>query len=89
VASLVDRVVAWRVGFPFAAMQAWLAAHRPRGLPSDGSASSGNAFTGRTAMAGASYRGPASRAWQSADLEIGTAAAGSDASVIRADAVIV
>jgi len=89
VASLVDRVVAWRVGWPFAAVRAWLSAHPPRGLPPDGSASGGNAITGQTTMTGTSYRGPASRAWQSADLEISTAPAGSDASMIRVDAVIV
>src|SRR5260221_5417349 len=89
VASVVDRVVGWRVGLPFAAVQAWLSAHPPRGLPSDGSASGGNAITGQTTMTGASYRGPASPAWQSADLEISTAPAGSDASMIRVDAVIV
>jgi hypothetical protein len=89
VASLVDRPAAWRVRLPFAAVQAWLSAHPPRGLPSDGSASSGNAITGQTAMTGTGYRGPASRAWQSADLEDGTAPAGSDASTIRIDAVLV
>jgi hypothetical protein len=89
VTSLVDQVVAWRVSLPFAATRAWLSAHPPRGLPSDGSASSGNAFAGRTTMAGASYRGPASPAWQSADLEISTAPAAAGGSVIRADAVIV
>lgn len=89
VASLVDQVAAWRVGLPFAAVQAWLPAHPPRGLHSDGSASGGNAITARTTMAGNSYQGPASRAWQSAELEIGTAPAGPGASVIRVDAVIV
>jgi hypothetical protein len=87
--SLVDRVLAWRVGLPLAAVQAWLSAHPPRGLPSDGSASGGNAITGQATMTGTSYRGPAGRAWQSADLEISTAPAGSDASMIRVDAVIV
>ncbi len=89
VTSLADRVAAWKVSMPFAAARAWLRAHPPRGLPPDGSARSGNAFTGRTSMTGASYRGPTSRAWQSADLEISTAPAGPHASVIRADAVIV
>ena len=89
VASLVDRVVAWRVGSPFAAVQAWLSAHPPRGLPSDGWARGGNAITGQTTMTGTSYRGPASRAWQSADLEISTFPAGSETSMIRVDAVIV
>ncbi|HEY6501888.1 MAG TPA: hypothetical protein VIZ20_20845, partial [Streptosporangiaceae bacterium] len=86
---LVDRVVAWRAGLPFAAVRAWLLAHPPRGLPSDGSASGGNAITGHASMAGTSYRGPAGRAWQSADLEISAAPAGADASMIRVDAVIV
>jgi hypothetical protein len=89
VTSLVDRVLAWRVGLPFAAVQAWLSAHPPRGLPSDGSARDGNAKTGQTTMTGTSYRGPARRAWQSADLEISIAPAGSDASMIRVDALIV
>ena len=88
-ASLVDRVLAWRVGMPSEAVQAWLSAHPPRGLPQDGSATGGNTSTGQATMTGTSYRGPASRAWQSADLEISTAPADSDASVIRADAVIV
>jgi hypothetical protein len=89
VTSLVDRVVAWRAGLPFAAVQTWLPAHPPRGLPSNGSASGGNAITGQASMAGISYAGPASRAWQSADLEISAAPAGADASLIRVDAVIV
>jgi hypothetical protein len=89
VGSLVDRILAWRARVPFAAVQAWLSAHPPRGLPADGSASGGNSNTGQTTMTGTSYRGPASRAWQSADLEISAAPAGPDASVIRADAVIV
>lgn len=89
VTSLVDRVMTWRVGLAFASARAWLSAHPPRGLHSDGTASSGNAYTGQTTSAGMSYRGPASRAWQSADLEIGVAPAGPGASTIRVDAVIV
>ncbi len=89
VTSLVDRVAAWRVRMPFPVARDWLAAHPPRGLRPDGSAASGYANTGVITMAGTSYRGPASGAWQSADLEIGVAPAGPAASVIRADAVIV
>jgi hypothetical protein len=89
VSSLVDRVMAWRVRLPFTAVRAWLAAHPPRGLRTDGSASDENAATGQTTMSGTSYRGPASAAWQSANLEISAAPAGPDTTVIRADAVIV
>jgi hypothetical protein len=87
VSSLVDRVMTWRVRLPFPAAQSWLSAHPPRGLPGDGSAQSSD--QGVPGLAGYSYRGPASPAWQSAELEIGTAPAGRGASVIRADAVIV
>jgi hypothetical protein len=89
VTSLVDRVVAWQVGSPFAAVRAWLWAHPPRGLPPDGSASGGNAITGQSSAASQSYRGPADRAWQSANLEISVAPAGAGTSTIRVDAVIV
>jgi hypothetical protein len=87
VTSMVDRVAAWRAGSPFAAVRAWLSAHPPRGLPSAGSASGRKA--GQDSMAGWGYRGPADRAWQSANLEISAAPAGADASTIRVDAVIV
>jgi len=87
--SLVDRFEVWRVPLPFAAARTWLSAHRPPGLHSDGTSSSGNAVTGRTTMAGISYRGPAGPAWQSADLEIAAAPAGPHASFIRVDAVVV
>lgn len=87
VGTLVDQVVTWRAPLPFPAAQAWLSAHPPRGLAQDGSVQDGNR-TGPD-LFGYSYRGPASPAWQSADLEIGTAPAGPGASVIRADAVII
>ena len=89
VSSLVDRVLAWQVRLPFTAVQAWPAAHPPRGLTADGSASAKNTVTGQTTMSGTSYRGPASLAWRSADLELSAAPAGPDATAIRADAVIV
>ncbi len=81
--SLVDRVRAFEVGQPFGTVSRWLRAHPPHGMPLDGTAN-GNGNT----MAGASYRGPANPAWQSADLEISVAPAGPDASMIRVDAVI-
>lgn len=87
VSSLVDQMISWQVGLPFPAAQAWLSAHPPPGLPDDGS-SQGWDRSGAD-MAGYGYRGPASPAWQSASLQIGTAPAGPASSVIRADAVIV
>jgi hypothetical protein len=87
VGSLVDRVMTWKVRLSFPAAQSWLSAHPPHGLPSDGSAAGS---TGAVAdIAGYSYRGPASAAWQSAELEISTAPAGHGASVIRVDALVV
>lgn len=87
VTSLVDRVVAWRAGLPIAAARKWLAAHPPRGLPSDGAAN-GSQSAGVTVY-GTSYRAPASHAWASADLEISVAPDGPDATAIRVDALIV
>jgi hypothetical protein len=87
VSSLVDRVMAWQAPVPFPAIQAWLSARPPRGLPRDGSAQGWTATV--PDMVSYSYRGPASLAWQSADLEISAAPAGPGASVIRADAVVV
>jgi hypothetical protein len=87
VSSLVDRVMTWRVRLPFPAARSWLSAHPPRGLPGGGSAQGW--ARGVPDLAWYSYRGPASPAWQSAELEISTAPAGGGGSVIRADAVIV
>jgi hypothetical protein len=81
--------MSWRVGLPFAAARAWLAAHSPRGLTNIGSSSDGNTRKGLTSMADTGYRGPADKAWQSADLEISVAPDGAHSSAIRADAVIV
>src|SRR5262249_42427353 len=69
--SVVDQVMTWRVRLPFAAVNAWLLAHPPRGLRTNGSSSSRDGRTGLTSIAN-SYGGPASQAWQSANLEIST-----------------
>jgi hypothetical protein len=87
VRSLIDTSRSWRLAMSFSQARAWLKAHRPRGLPQDGSS------TGRTAAqattAGYSYRGRSSPAWQSADLEVEVAGAAGSTSVLRADAVVV
>jgi hypothetical protein len=87
VGSLVDRIRSWRVAMPFARAAAWLRAHRPRGLRSNGSSrASGPAGT---TMIGVSYAGQDSPAWQSAELDIGVAPAGRGTSVMRADALVI
>jgi len=90
VGSLVDQSRSWRVPLPFGQASSWLHAHAPRGLRSDGSMSSMNA-SGETAptMVGVGYAAAASPAWQWAELDIGVAAAGPGASVLRADGVVI
>jgi hypothetical protein len=63
---------------------------REDGLQQDGSMGQwGIGGTGGTIITGYSYDGPSNPAWQSADLAIEVAPAGSDASVIRADGQVV
>ncbi|HET7018672.1 MAG TPA: hypothetical protein VFI65_32435 [Streptosporangiaceae bacterium] len=89
VLTLVDHKMSWRVGKPFSIVRAWLAAHRPRGLTAEGWSRNRNIRTHQTEMAGTSYPGAASPAWQSASLEISAAIAGAKSTVIRVDAVVV
>jgi hypothetical protein len=86
------------VPMPFAQAVTWLGTEQPGslhqgglredGLVQDGSTGQPHAG-GRTITIGYSYDGPPSPAWQSADLAIEVAPAGSDASVIRADGQVV
>ncbi len=87
VSSLIDQVRSWRVPMPLSQSLAWLQAHHPRGLRDDGSDSAGG--PGGITMIGYGYAGQGSPAWQSAELEIAVAPAGSGASIIRADGVVV
>jgi hypothetical protein len=87
VSSLVDTARFWRVAMSFQRALAWLQAHPPRQLAENGTASTWDGHG--TSMAGFSYGGPASPAWQSAALEIGVAPAAGGGTVIRADAVVV
>ena len=100
VSSLVDRSRSWRVPVPFAQAVTWLGTEQPGslhqgglredGLQQDGSTGQPRAGgTGRTIIIGYTYDGPPNPAWQSADLGIEVAPAGSDASVIRADGQVV
>lgn len=91
VRSLVDQVKIWRVKSPFATVQRWIWAHRPRGLilvAREGPIKVQD--SGRTVMFGLSYHGHLGNpAWQSANLEIGAARVGPRTTVIRVDAVVV
>ncbi len=87
VGTLIDTARSWRVAMPFTKMAAWLAGHRPRGLPRVGSMTMTD--KGQVVMVGYGYGGRSSRAWQSSELDIGVAPAGPKASVMRADGVVV
>jgi hypothetical protein len=87
VGSLIDTSRSWRLAMTFSQALAWLKAHRPRGLPRDGSSTGSR--PGQVSIAGYSYGGHSSPAWQSADLEVEVAGAGGGTSVLRADAVVV
>jgi hypothetical protein len=90
VSSLVDQVKIWRVKSPFAEVQRWLWAHRPRGLTITGTSGPIN-IAGQNVMFGINYHGKGRDhpAWQSADLEIGAARVGPHTTVIRVDAVVI
>lgn len=87
VGSLIDTSRSWRLAMTFSQALAWLRAHRPRGLPQEGTSQSWD--RGQLTSAGYGYRGHSSPAWQSADLEVAVADAGGGTSVLRADAVVV
>jgi hypothetical protein len=87
VGSLIDTSRSWRLAMTFSQAVAWLRAHRPRGLPQDGSSQSWS--QGQLTSAGYSYRGHSSPAWQSAALEVAVSGARGGTSVLRADAVVV
>jgi hypothetical protein len=67
---------------PFTAAEEWLAAHGPAGLRRD-------VGEGPYPASGFSYAGPASPAWDSAELDIEVAPASDGAIVMRADAQVV
>jgi hypothetical protein len=87
VSTLIDTARSWRIAVPFTKMAAWLTKHRPRGLPQVGSTTMTD--RGKVVMVGYGYRGRSSKAWQSSELDIGVAPAGKNASVMRADGVVV
>jgi hypothetical protein len=99
VQSLVDDSRSWQLAMPFRAAAAWLARHRPAGLPQEGSAGTAagpppNPPPGQPAfpspgMAGYGYSGPSSPAWASAELDVEVAPAGRHDSVMRADGLVV
>ena len=83
--SLVDKAKFWHVTSPFAKASAWVTAHPPAGLASDGTSSGDTAEGGQSA--GVSYAAADSVHWTSARLEIDVASAGDGGSDIRADGI--
>lgn len=84
--SLVDEARFWGVDLPFDEVLAWVRAHPPDGLTQSGT---GDVTAPGSRIAKVSYVEPGSTAWQPPQLEVGVAAVGDRASVLRADAVIV
>jgi hypothetical protein len=87
VSSLVDQTRSWQIPMPFGQAVAWIEAHRPRGLHRDGSTSGWD--QDGTTTTGYGYGGPASPAWQSAELDVEVAPASHGQSVLRADGLVV
>ncbi len=83
--SFAHSIRSWRLAMPFTAAEEWLAAHPPAGLRQDG-----EDLSYGPPASGYSYAGPASAAWDSAELDIEVAPANDGASVVmRADALVV
>jgi hypothetical protein len=79
-----DAERSWRLGMPFAAASAWIAAHRPAGLRQTASGSGGP-----PAASGYTYAGPDGPAWgTAAELDIEVVQAGTDGSYLRADGYV-
>lgn len=71
---------------PIAQAAAWIGAHRPRGLRRQSSFTVGAPVSRVT---GYGYTGPASPAWESAQLEVEFLPSGPGATVMRADGVVI
>lgn len=84
--SVVDKARFWRVAMPSATTLAWIHAHGPRGLVTEGSMNGGGAGT---QTGGYSYTEPGADPGTSPALEMGVASAGDHASVIRADGMVI
>jgi hypothetical protein len=85
-ASLVDQSSFWRVDRPADQTLAWIKAHPPTGLSRTGS---GMLSTPTAKVHGLGWGAPDTAAWRSAQLQVGIAADGDSASVIRADGMAV
>jgi hypothetical protein len=80
--SFADSTRSSRLAMPLTAAEEWLAAHGPAGLRRD-------VEEGPDPWWGFSYAGPASPAWDSAELDIEVAPASDGTIVMRADAFVV
>jgi hypothetical protein len=85
-ASLVDGAEYWRVPLSLQQAGAWVDAHPPRELHSNGS-SQGTGPNGDTSLGYSYADNHASPAWTQAELEISIASAGARASIWRIDGI--
>ena len=81
VTGLADAQQSWRLNMPVSAAARWLAAHRPAGLKETG-------WTNPPPPTAYSFAGPAGAAWGGAELDVGVAPDGSNASFLRADGLV-
>jgi hypothetical protein len=81
VTGLADAQQSWRLNMPVSSAARWLAAHRPAGLKETG-------WANPPPPTAYSFAGPASAAWGGAELEVGVAADGANASFLRADGLV-
>jgi hypothetical protein len=81
VTGLVDAQQSWRLNMPISSAARWLAAHRPAGLKETG-------WANPPPPTGYSFAGPAGAAWSGAELEVGVAPDGPNASFLRADGLV-
>lgn len=84
--ALADEPSFWRINLPADRTVAWIKAHPPLGSSLSGS---GTVHTGAATVTGLSYQVPGTDPAQLSQVQIGVAADGPDASLVRADGLVI